>query len=72
MAKFFPFLLILIVLAGCAVNKVSQENALSLPNEQSAIYFSFAEAALQQKDFVAAIELYKKADHADSTNIFIK
>ena len=72
MAKYFPFLLILIFLTGCAVNKVSQENALSLPNEQSAIYFSFAEAALQQKDFVAAIELYKKADRADSTNIFIK
>ncbi len=72
MAKYFSFLLILIILAGCAVNKVSQEDALSQPNEQSAIYFSFAEAALQQKDFVAAIELYKKADQADSTNIFIK
>jgi tetratricopeptide (TPR) repeat protein len=72
MAKYFPFLLILIILAGCAVNKVSQEDVLSQPNEQSAIYFSFAEAALQQKDFVAAIELYQKADQADSTNIFIK
>lgn len=72
MAKYFPFLLILIILAGCAVNKISQEDVLSQPNEQSAIYFSFAEAALQQKDFIAAIELYQKSDQADSTNIFIK
>jgi tetratricopeptide (TPR) repeat protein len=72
MAKYFPFLLILIILAGCAVNNISQEDVLSQPNEQSAIYFSFAEAALQQKDFIAAIELYQKSDQADSTNIFIK
>ncbi|MCK4312460.1 MAG: tetratricopeptide repeat protein, partial [Candidatus Cloacimonetes bacterium] len=71
MAKYFSFLIILTLLAGCSVNKITQQEP-SEANIVSANYFSFAEAALQQKDIKTAIDLYKKADEADSNNVYIK
>ncbi|MCK4655092.1 MAG: hypothetical protein KAU01_11680, partial [Candidatus Cloacimonetes bacterium] len=71
MAKHFSYLIILTLLAGCSVNKITQQEP-SEANIISANYFSFAEAALQQKDITTAIDLYKKADAADSNNVYIK
>lgn len=68
MKKVFYLLLILIIAAGCTVNK----NIDYQPNFVAENYFLFGQAAMQQHDFESAIKLYKKAVEADSNNVYLK
>ena len=68
MKKVFYLLLILMIFAGCAVNK----NISHQPNFIAENYFLFGQAAMQQHDFENAVQLYKKAVEADSNNVYLK
>jgi len=73
MTKFISHLILLTLLTGCSVNKISQEqNDDATVNKASVNYFSFAEIALQQNDIEAAIIYLKNADISAPDNIYIK
>ncbi len=71
MKNLLLILLLALLLVSCAANRTNKDLS-EYSNVLSANYYTFAEAALEQKDYKTAIKLYQKAEEAAPENLYIK
>ena len=66
-------IIIILTMTGCAINQSLEKDVLpDTSSLQSVNYYAFGEAAFLENDMESAIVFFKRADAADSHNVYIK